>query len=327
MVNKLSHRTEPAATLNTARLDSSNKLKESSFIKSITQVRNLADFKSVIVHFLNFHKKTEKVPKAPASPPLLVITPAENLPKNEHIKPEHSPKLAAKKIEQENIKAINYCKELTDNERINYFQLNQLGSAILNHPNYSETIGLFRTSGSTLERDKLTSHLLAGKSLKEYFLNKDTVSIKTLTSAYKKIAAHLIEQNIHSLEKIPESIHKLANAVQQKSTLLEGIFTQNLINQNEQKQLVEADSKVQHAFLSLEKTPLTLQLVIPLFAEVTKNQQTNKMDAYNLATCFAPSLVAGSGLPLESQIKLNSDSQIYLEALINHDLKLQSYDA
>lgn len=50
------------------------------------------------------------------------------------------------------------------------------------------------------------------------------------------------------------------------------------------------------------------------------------MDAYNLATCFAPSLVTSSGLPFASQIKLNSDAQIYIEALINHDLKLQSYD-
>ncbi|HGN1704832.1 TPA: RhoGAP domain-containing protein [Providencia rettgeri] len=327
MVSKLSHRSEHAATLNTARLDSSNNLKESSFIKSIMKVRNLAFFKNAIVHLFNFHKKTEKVPKAPASIPLLVITPPDNSPKNEHVKPERVPKLAAKKIEQENIKAINYCKELSDNEKINYFQLNQLGSAILNHPNYSETIGLFRTSGNALERDKLVSHLLAGKSLKEYYLNKDIVNIKILTSAYKKIAAHLIEKNIHSLEKIPESIHNLADAVQQKSTLLKGIFAHNSINKNEQKQLSEADSKVQHAFLSLEKTPLTLQLVIPLFAEITKNQQINKMGAYNLATCFAPSLVTSSSLPLESQIKLSSDSQIYLEALINHDLKLQSYDA
>ncbi|HEP0308135.1 TPA: hypothetical protein QIS90_004047, partial [Providencia rettgeri] len=235
-------------------------------------------------------------------------------------------KLAAKKIEQENIKAIDYCKELTGDEKMNYLQLNKLGSAILTHPNYRETIGLFRTSANALERDKLVSHLLAGKPLKEYLLNKDIVDIKILTSAYKKIAANLIEKNIHSLETSPKSIHKLADVVQQKSALLKEIFAQNSINQDKRELLKELDKNAQHAFLSLEKTPLTLQLVIPLFAEITKNQQTNKMDAYNLATCFAPSLVTSSGLPFASQIKLNSDAQIYIEALINHDLKLQSYD-
>lgn len=235
-------------------------------------------------------------------------------------------RLVAKKIEQENIKAIDYCKELTIDEKNNYFQFNQLGSAILKHPHYNEQEGLFRKSGNALERDRLVSHLLAGKSLKEYFLKKDIVDIKILTSAYKKLAAHLIEKNLHSLEEIPKSIHNLAYAAQQKSALLKESIARNLISQNNQKRLNEADSRLQDAFLSLEKTPLTLQLIIPLFAEITKNQQTNKMGAYNLATCFAPNLVTDSNLPPASQIKLNRDSIIYLEALINHDLKLQSYD-
>ncbi|EJD6373443.1 hypothetical protein M0L68_RS10635, partial [Providencia rettgeri] len=146
------------------------------------------------------------------------------------------------------------------------------------------------------------------------------------TSAYKRIAANLIEKNIHSLETPPESIHKLADAIQQKSALLKEISTQNSTNQDKREQQKELDKNAQHAFLSLEKTPLTLQLVIPLFAEITKNKEINKMGAYNLATCFAPSLVTRSDLPPDSQFKLNSDAQIYIEALINHDLKLQSYD-
>lgn len=236
-------------------------------------------------------------------------------------------RLAAKKIEQENIKAIDYCKELSDDEKVNYLQLNKLGSAILTHPNYSETIGLFRTSGNALERDRLVSHLASGKSLNEYFLNKDIIDIKILTSAYKKLAANLIAKNIHSLEELPESIHNLATAVEQKSALLKEVFTHSLVNQGVQKQLSVVDSKIQHVFLSLTKTPLTLQLAIPLFAEITKNQQTNKMDAYNLATCFAPNLISGHNLSFDALLKSNRTSTIYLEALINHDLKLQSYDS
>lgn len=307
MIIKSSPPNEPVA-LTTTRFDSSNNLKKNSFIQSIKQIRNLTTFKNFIVNLFGVNKKTVEVPKV------------------EHIKPDNASKLVAHKIEQENINAINNCKELTDNEKINYLQLNQLGSAILNHPMYSKTVGLFRTSGNALERDKLVSHLSAGKSLKEYFLNKDIVDIKILTSAYKKIAANLIEKNIHSLEKKPESIHNLADAVQQKTTLLKEIFAQNSINQNERTQLTDAESMIQDAFLSLEKTPLTLQLVIPLFAEITKNQHINKMDAYNLAACFAPNLATDSDLPIASKLKLNSDLQIYIEALINHDLKLQSYD-
>lgn len=307
MVIKSFSTNEPVA-LNTAGLNSSNNLKKNSFIQSIKQIRNLATFKNFIANLFSINKKAVEVPKV------------------EHIKPDNASRLAAHKIEQENINAINNCKELADDEKINYLQLNQLGSAILNHPMYSKTIGIFRTSGNALERDKLVSHLFAGKSLKEYFLNKDIVDIKILTSAYKRIAANLIEKNIHSLEKTPESIHNFADAVQQKSTLLKDIFAHNSISQNERTQLTDADSMIQHAFLSLEKTPLTLQLAIPLFAEITKNQHTNKMDAYNLAVCFAPNLVTDSDLPITSKIKLNSDLQIYIEALINHDLKLQSYD-
>lgn len=282
------------------------------FINSIRKINVLSSIKNYILH--KFHSNTAKNLPIPSTEMYLISKNCEKT------------KLAAKKIEQENIKAINYCKELTDDQKMNYFQLNQLGSAILNHPNYSETIGLFRRSGNALERDKLISHLLAGKSLKEYFLNKDIVDINILTSAYKKIAACLIEKNIHSLENPPKSIHKLADAVQQKSAFLKELFAQTSINQDEKEQLKKLDLNVQHAFLSLEKTPLTLQLVIPLFAEITKNQQISKMDAYNLATCFAPSLVTNSALSFAYQIKLNSDAQIYLEALINHDLKLQSYD-
>lgn len=279
------------------------------FIHSIRKVNILANIKNYILRKFQLNA-------AKHSAPTLAET-VLNLEKN---------RLAAKKIEQENINAINYCEELAKDEQRNYLQLNQLGSAILKHPHYHDQEGLFRKSGNALERDILVSHLLAGKSLKEYFLNKDTVDIKVLTSAYKKLAANLIKNNLHSLEEIPKSIHKLANAVQLKSALLKEVFTRNLINQNDQKLMSEADSELQHAFLSLEKTPLTLQLVIPLFAEITKNQQANKMNAYNLATCFAPNLVTDSDLPLASQIKLNSDLIIYLEALINHDLKLQSYD-
>ncbi|WP_275076207.1 RhoGAP domain-containing protein [Providencia rettgeri] len=275
------------------------------FIHSIRKVNILANIKNYILRKFQLNS-------AKHSAPALTET-SLNLEKN---------RLAAKKIEQENIKTINYCKELTNDEKSHYLQLNQLGSAILKHPHYHDHVGFFRKSGNALECEKLILHLLAGKSLKDFFLNKDIVDIKILTSAYKKIAAHLIEKNFHSLEKIPESLHSLADAVQQKSALLKGIFTRDLISENDQKLLSEADSKLQYAFLSLEKTPLTLQLIIPLFAEITKNQLENKMDAYNISICFAPNLVAKEPLTFAS----NNDSQIYLEALINHELKLQSYD-
>ncbi|MEQ5399692.1 RhoGAP domain-containing protein [Providencia rettgeri] len=282
------------------------------FINSIRKINILSSIKNYILR--KFHSNTAKNPPISSTEVYLISKNCEKT------------KLAAKKIEQENIKAINYCKELTDDQKMNYLQLNQLGSAILNHPNYSETIGLFRRPGNALERDKLISHLLAGKSLKEYFLNKDIVDIKILTSAYTKIAAKLIEENIHSLETIPESIHKLAEAVQNKSASSEGPSAQTSINQDEKEQLKERDPDVLDKFFSLEKTPLTLQLVIPLFVEITKNQQINKMDAYNLATCFAPRLNANSALTAAFPTELISDAQIYLETLINHDLKLQSYD-
>ncbi|HCH7934323.1 MULTISPECIES: RhoGAP domain-containing protein [Providencia] len=286
--------------------------KKKGFINSIRKINVLSSIKNYILHKFQSNTVKHYPTFSTEMPPTSPIC--------------EKNKLAAKKIEQENIKAIGYCKELTSDEKMNYLQLNKLGSAILTHPNYSETIGIFRTSANALERDKLVSHLLAGKPLKEYLLNKDIVDIKIYTSAYKRIAANLIEKNIHSLETPPESIHKLADAIQQKSALLKEISTQNSTNQDKREQLKELDKNAQHAFLSLEKTPLTLQLVIPLFAEITKNKEINKMGAYNLATCFAPSLVTRSDLPPDSQFKLNSDAQIYIEALINHDLKLQSYD-
>ncbi|EHZ6870628.1 hypothetical protein K6N86_000281 [Providencia rettgeri] len=332
------------------------------FINSIKKINVLSRIKNYILR--KFHSNTDKTPPISSAEMYLI---SKNFEKN---------RLAATKIEQENIKAINYCKELTDNEKMNYLQLNQLGSAILMHPHYSETIGLFRTPGNAHECTKLILHLRAGKSLKGYFLNKDIVDINILTSAYKKIAACLIEKNIHSLETIPKSIHKLAEAVQNKSASSEGPSTQTSINQDEKEQLKERDPEenihsletlpksihklaeavqnksasskgpsaqtsinqdekeqlkerdpdVLGKFFSLEKTPLTLQLVIPLFAEITKNQQINKMDAYNLATCFAPCLNANSALTAASPKELISDALIYLETLINHDLKLQSYD-
>ena len=323
----------PVAQPNAASIKSVETKKKTFSLHSIKQIKNVTDLKNWIADFICFRKKTDGIIVSSNNHIVLnnnqaietqftsPTTLLNNLPEIKAIEPSNVPELAIEKIEEANSAAINYNKILSDDQKTNYQQLNKLGSLILKINKHSNTVGPFRTSGPYNKIQLVFKRLIANQPIDDLFLNDNEIGLNSLTSAYKQFAAHLIDKNLENVDNIP--ISSMTHFSQMTKNLQQ---MQAKTNKTDEASITKANAELSQAFLSLGKTPLTLQLMIPLFAEIAKNTSINKMTPANLATCFAPNLIKRSGLTFESSIELNKTSVRYLEALINHDLKLQSYD-
>ncbi len=334
--------TKSAQLLTTTLINkNSDSTRSEGLSHSIKVIRNFTDFKNYIIQLFNFSlnkKNMANLPKSPNKSPDLnnnQVAPFRLTTVNEkdknltQAKATKQMELAAEKIEYLNTQAIGYCTELSSEDKSKYQQLNKLGSAILTHPNYSHEKGIFRKPGSQVSIALILTELSEGRSLTSEFICKENITIHSLASAYKKFATLLMQEKCDTVDKLPTlSLQNLANAVQNKVSILDNLYKNNTAPEDGNVLIADAMAKLENAFLSLEKTPLTLQLMIPIFTEITKNVKTNQMSPYNLATCFAPTLIDKAVFTNQSNINLSTivkDPQIYLEALINHEIKLQSY--
>ncbi|SUC35325.1 Uncharacterised protein [Providencia rustigianii] len=187
----------------------------------------------------------------------------------------------AGKIEKKNTQAINDYKGMAYSEKLQYQQLNEIGTAILSHPEFANEVGPFRTSGTPIRAQLILDHLASNNSFNIDFITKNNIGIKELTSAYKKLVITLLPKSSSETVTLSARFHQLDNGIP-----------------------------------PMKNQPLSLQIAIPLLVEIAKNNNINQMGAKNLAIAFAPSLDRTDF----SQVKINNaaDMKALTEAPINY---------
>ncbi|MGG4607684.1 hypothetical protein [Providencia sp. Me31A] len=220
----------------------------------------------------------------------------------------------------ENQHAINAQVDISDDERKMHHQLNELDKAIRQHPQFKKTEGIFRLSGKKADANFILSHLDLKKPLTQDFINKNNISLPSMTLAYKVLFEQIMnKQNYFAyfLDKSPDK--DLAEARQNQQDVIAFMKKNGITGEKEKNILAKTNARIYR-----ETPTLPFNMLISLFADITKNPTAN-MDANNLATCIAPRLLGEKFETLSLSSSSSSSSPIKIPIL--HDRMIPFVEA
>ena len=196
----------------------------------------------------------------------------------------------AKTIEKQNTQAINEYVGMSYQEKLEYQQLNEIGTAILSHLDYPKEVGVFRTGGTDSQARLILEHLNKGLPLNHNFITENNVTIRDLTAAYKKLTSSLLPQTSSETLTLSTRFTNFADSQKNKLEVEGSLKTAPQLDSKTNAILRNTDQRIANTLPQLKQQPLSLQIAIPLFTEIAKNSDSNQMTAGKLAISFAPSL-------------------------------------
>ncbi|MEQ4673324.1 Rho GTPase-activating protein [Providencia vermicola] len=219
-----------------------------------------------------------------------------------HPSPKHQEIINPTKTEQLSLKIIDSCQVLNEKEKIEYEKLVFLSNSIKKHSKYDKEPGIFRIPGNKKRTGLILKYLKNDKPITSQFIVHNNISISDLTSAYKQHLAALFTKNHKTVEKIPQNLPEKLDIRSFPDT-----------------------------FLTLDKTPLSLQLAVLFLAEIAENKKTTLMNAKNLAICIAPNFTLPNSQLSQNSSKKKPDSSVsqlekltvlipYVETLIKNEM-------
>lgn len=196
----------------------------------------------------------------------------------------------AKTIEKQNTQAINEYVGMSYQEKLEYQQLNEIGAAILSHLDYPKEVGIFRTGGTDSQAQLILEHLKNDLPLNHKFITENNVTIRDLTTAYKKLTSSLLPQTSSETLTLSTRFTNFADSQKNKLEVQGFLKTAPQLDSKTNAILRNTDQRIANTLPQLKQQPLSLQIAIPLFTEIAKNSDSNQMTAGKLAISFAPSL-------------------------------------
>lgn len=310
-----------------------NQPKTSLFAASIQRVTNVLkkflglpsqhqhesiEIKNKNIDVLNYKKLSDSVQEN-ALPPSQYKTPAELNAMQMRIAQQQTAKL----IEKQNIDAINEYIGIAYEDRLKYQQINEIGTAILSHPNYLHETGPFRISGNKQRVEIILEHLASNKSIDIFFIQKNNIDVSDLTSAYKKLVGKVLDSSSSEQKTLSTLFTKYHDAIGNKATVKRAIETNPTLATSENNILAVSDTKILDSLPPLKKLPLILQIAVPLLTEISRHAEKHQMTPENLSIAFAPTLdrtdyskTAGNPLDQLKQIGLAQLPINYFTALL-----------
>lgn len=252
---------------------------------------------------------------------------------------QHKAQLAEKtrknettKLQQRNVELINNDERLSDIDREKNRTINLLGCAILKHQEYATSQGIFRTSGTETDINKLFNKVNDPKNGHEHLTQLEHYPLTTLTSTFKKIAGESLRKNNNIDFKSDISFGDLqacADAVKNKEDVTQQIKSNEQLKNKTPLILKNSDNRIHRALSRLAPPPLTLQLVTRFCALISNDEASHKMSIRNLAIIFAPHLINTSNASqhnsqnalaeLEKEAAATQLAENYLAALIHQE--------
>ncbi|EML1935085.1 RhoGAP domain-containing protein [Providencia vermicola] len=230
----------------------------------------------------------------------------------------------AKRIEKQNVCAINEYIGIAYEDRLKYQQINEIGTAILSHPNYLHETGPFRISGNKQRVEIILQHLASNKSIDSFFIQQNNIEVSDLTSAYKKLVGNVLDGSSSERKTLSTLFTKYHDAVVNKATVKRFIETKPTLATSENHILAVSDTKIADSLPPLKKQPLILQIAVPLLIEIGRHAEKHQMTPENLSIAFAPTLdrtdyskTTGNPLDQLKQIELAQLPIHYFSALLH----------
>lgn len=208
-----------------------------------------------------------------------------------------------------NIELINQYSDIPNSEKAKFNIMNKAIFNLLSDPTYIKQEGIFRTNGVNSKISELLSRLADNPTLGQQLNTEQRFDQKELTGAIKVLRSKILTAHPKEKDKLDKLISTYKESVDQKNATKEHVA--NLSPDKQDKILRIAENNADERLPSLQELPLHLQICVPLFVEVAKHSQENKMKPMNIAIAFGGGLHSTKRTIAEEKEfkKLNKEQQ------------------
>ncbi|MTC60785.1 hypothetical protein GKR50_12270 [Providencia rustigianii] len=198
---------------------------------------------------------------------------------NTHFKPIAVNDTTIDKIE-------NY-QEISEVKKEIYKQIYQLVSYLNSDEKHTSYEGIIRESGSSTKADaiikKLNSH--------EFSFESNQIDSNTAMRAIKKLADQALHLSQSENQKILQYIEAYHEGCKELDIPNQQYIQKNFTKQDIQQKITKnVERRKAELIAPLDKQPLLLQIMMPLFLAVDAKSSENKMPKNNIAIAFANTL-------------------------------------
>ncbi|HFF8521656.1 TPA: RhoGAP domain-containing protein [Providencia rettgeri] len=218
-------------------------------------------------------------------------------------------KAKSNNISSKNIELIKQYADISEDDKKDFISMNKAISALLNNPAFIKQEGIFRSNGVNSKISELLSRLADHPTLGQQLNTEQSFNQKELTGAIKALRNKILTDHPKEKDKLDKLISTYKESINQENATKE--YVANMPPDKRDKILQIAKNNADKRLPRLQELPLHLQICMPLFVEVAKHSQENKMEPMNIAIAFGGGLHSTKRTIAEEKAfnKLNNEQQ------------------
>lgn len=205
---------------------------------------------------------------------------------------------------------------ISEAEKKIYNQIYHLVSYLNSDEKHTSSEGIIRESGSSARADaiirKLNSH--------DFSYESENIDSNTAMSAIKKLADHALQLSQSENQKILQFIESYHESCKELDIPTQQYIQKSFTKPDVQQKITKnIERRKAELIAPLDKQPLLLQIMMPLFLAVDSKSSENKMSKENIGIAFANTLT--KQLPPELAFKFVHSVNDYVSKLIGREQK------
>lgn len=260
------------------------KIQNTSFIHSLKNVKN-----TVIQSIISTYHKLRFMLKQKFENIEIVENPAYHKKATNLLLPINNQSTdKAYRLYLANIELINQYPDIPNNKKAEFNVMNKAIFNLLNEPTLIKQEGIFRTNGVNSKISELLSIFADHPTLVQQLNTEQRFDQKEFTGVIKALRNKILTDHPKEKDKLDKLISTYKESIDQKNATKE--YVANMSPDKRDKILRIAENNADERLPSLQELPLHLQICMPLFVEVAKHSQENKMKPMNIAIAFGGGL-------------------------------------
>ncbi|MEQ5110754.1 RhoGAP domain-containing protein [Providencia vermicola] len=218
-------------------------------------------------------------------------------------------KAKSNNISSKNIELIKQYADISEDDKKDFISMNKAISALLSNPAFIKQEGIFRNNGVNSKISELLSRLADHPTLGQQLNTEQSFNQNELTGAIKALRNKILTDHPKEKDKLDKLISTYKESINQENATKK--YVVNMPPDKRDKILQIAKNNADKRLPRLQELPLHLQICMPLFVEVAKHSQENKMEPMNIAIAFGGGLHSTKRTIAEEKAfnKLNNEQQ------------------
>ncbi|WP_318826047.1 RhoGAP domain-containing protein [Providencia sp. PROV252] len=218
-------------------------------------------------------------------------------------------KAKSNNISSKNIELIKQYADISEDDKKDFISMNKAISALQSNPAFIKQEGIFRSNGINSKISELLSRLADHPTLGQQLNTEQSFNQNELTGAIKTLRNKILTDHPKEKDKLDKLISTYKESINQENATKE--YVANMPPDKRDKILQITKNNADKRLPRLQELPLHLQICMPLFVEVAKHSQENKMEPMNIAIAFGGGLHSTKRTIAEEKAfnKLNNEQQ------------------